>query len=247
MSQRPKRKQKSRAARLRPFWFLLVLLAAAAAFGGYYAATWPGFFPREIAVRGNRIVPRSEILARARILPDANLWLQKMGAAANRIEAIPYIKTARIHRSLPAGVRIDVTERVPYAIVKSGPSALLIDRDLRVLQPAPRVSALPVFVQHLAGPAAAGVFLKDEAVMRLRDDYDALAQAHVIVTSLRYDKYGDLDAGMRSGVQLLLGDDSQLAQKTGLIGPILSQVAANGRRIAAVDLRAPKTPVVVYK
>lgn len=247
MSPRPKRKQKSGAARLRPFWFLLVLLAAAAAFGGYYAATWPGFFPRAIAVRGNRIVPRSEILARARIVPDANLWLQKMGAAANRIEGIPYIKTARIHRSLPASVSIEVTERVPYAIVKSGPAALLVDRDLRVLQPAPHVSALPVFVQHLAGPASPGVFLKDEAVMRLRDDYDALAQAHVIVTSLRYDKYGDLDAGMRSGVQLLLGDDSQLAQKTGLIGPILSQVAANGRRIAAVDLRAPKTPVVVYK
>lgn len=247
MSPRPKRKQKSGAARLRPFWFLLVLLAAAAAFGGYYAATWPGFFPRSIAVRGNRIVPRAEILARARIVPDANVWLQNTRAASARIQAIPYVKDAAIHRSLPAGVRIDVTERVPYAIVKSGPSALLVDRDLRVLQSAPHGIALPVFVQKLANVPAPGAFLKDEAILRLRDDYDALAQAHVIVTTLHYDKFGDLDAGMRSGVQLLLGDDSELAQKTGLIGPILSQVAANGRRVAAVDLRAAKTPVVVYK
>lgn len=247
MSPRPKRKRKSGAARLRPFWFLLLLLAAAAAFGGYYAATWPGFFPRSIAVRGNRIVPRAEILARARIVPDANLWLQNMRAAARRVESIPYVKDAAIHRSLPAGVRIDVTERAPYAIVKSGPSALLVDRDLRVLQSAPRGMALPIFVQKLASAPAPGAFLKDEALLRLRDDYDTLSQAHVIVTSLHYDKFGDLDAGMRSGVQLLLGDDSQLAQKTGLIGPILSQVAANGRRVAAVDLRAPKTPVVVYK
>jgi len=52
-------------------------------------------------------------------------------------------------------------------------------------------------------------------------------------------------AGTPRGVQLLLGDDEDLARKIALIGPILSQTA--GRRIAAIDLRAPGTPVVVYR
>ncbi len=83
--------------------------------------------------------------------------------------------------------------------------------------------------------------------MRLRDDFEALAQAHVTIASLRYDKFGDLVAVMRGGAQLLLGDDANLSRKAALVGPILSQVATNGRAIAAVDLRAPDTPVVRYK
>ena len=47
------------------------------------------------------------------------------------------------------------------------------------------------------------------------------------------------------GVQLLLGDDEDLTRKIALIGPILSQTAK--KKITAIDLRAPATPVVVYR
>jgi len=79
----------------------------------------------------------------------------------------------------------------------------------------------------------------------LRDDYERLTDAHVVVVTLGYDRFGDLTAGTPRGVQLLLGDDEDLTRKIALIGPILSQTA--GRRIAAIDLRAPGTPVVVYR
>ena len=52
---------------------------------------------------------------------------------------------------------------------------------------------------------------------------------------------------MRNGIELLLGDDADIVQKSALIAPILSQTAAGPRRVAAIDLRAPKTPVVRYK
>lgn len=247
MSARPRRKKKSGAARLRPFWFLLAVLAAAGAFAGYYAATWPGFYPGSIAVSGTRTVSRAQILAAAQIAPRANLWLQSMRAASARIEAIPYVKSVRIHRSLPAQVRIAVTERVPYALLHTRSGTVIVDRDLRVLQRPDAPVPLPTFETALDGAPAAGSYVKAERVQRLRDDYDELAAAHVIVRSLGYDRFGDLVASMRGGVRLLLGDDTQLPQKTPLIAPILSQVASSGRRIAAVDLRALKTPVVVYR
>jgi cell division protein FtsQ len=247
MTARPRRKKKSQAARLRPFWFLLLILVAGCAFAGYYAATWPGFFPQRIAVSGNRIVGRGQILAAAQIAPRANVWLQNMRAAAARIDAIPYVQTAQIHRSLPAQVRIDVVERRPYAELRTRTGNVVIDRDLRVLQTAGNASALPVFESAHAGAPSDGAYVKTAEVQRLRTDYEELSAAHVIVRTLSYDRFGDLVASMRGGVKLLLGDDSQLEQKTALIGPILSQVAGSGRRIAAVDLRALKTPVVVYR
>jgi cell division protein FtsQ len=247
VSKNPRRKKKSAAAHLRPFWFLIALLVIAGGFGGYYAATWPGFFPKNVAVTGNRIVPAQQIGARAQIAPHENVWLQNMGAAASRITAIPYIKDAQIHRSLPANVRIVVTERVPYAVLRYASQEALVDHDLRVLQELDGATALPQFVLKAEQMPPEGAFVKDSGAQRLRNDYDALSRAHVVVGSLRYDKFGDLIAIMRNGVRLLLGDDADLLKKTPLIGPILSQVAASGRRVAAVDLRAPKTPVVVYR
>lgn len=247
MSKNVKRRKKSPAARLKPFWVVYVLLAVAAAVGLYYGLTWPGFLPRRVVVSGNRIVPAAEITAKAAISPNVNLWLQNTGAAAARVATIPDVKTAWIHRSLPNTVRIAVTERVPYAYVRAGEDEVLVDRDLRVLEPIASDRPLPVFGAKLRTAAEPGTFLKDEDLLRLRDDYSKLLDAHVAPLSLHFDKYGDLVATIRGGVSLLLGDDGDLSQKTPLVDPILSQAASARRKIAAVDLRTPRTPVVVYK
>jgi cell division septal protein FtsQ len=144
-------------------------------------------------------------------------------------------------------VRIAVTERVPFARVRYGSQTALVDRELRVLELGHAPPALPVFIAKSRAVPKPGTFVKDADVAQLRDDYEELSDAHVVVTLLAYDKFGDLVATMRNGVQLLLGDDSALSKTVPLVGPILSQAGASGRRIAQVDLRAPKTPVVVYK
>jgi cell division septal protein FtsQ len=237
------RRKRSAAARLRPFWILLILLVIAGGAGGYYVATWPGFRPRHIVVVGNHRVSTHAIAARAAIDRRENLWLQNTQAAAVRVAALPDIGQVTIRRGFPAALTIVVTERVPYAQIRAGAETGVVDRDLRVLQAA--VSpALPQFIVRIAVPAA-GRFIKDERVTRLRDDYENLADAHVVVAALRYDRFGDLTAVTPRGVELLLGDDEDLARKIALIGPILSQTA--GRKIAAIDLRAPGTPVVVYR
>lgn len=246
-ARKPKRVKKSAAARLRPFWFLIVIVAIAASGAGYWAATWPGFFPKRITITGNHAVPSQEVAARAAIAPRENIWLQNTRAATARIEAIPYIKDAAVHRMPPALVYINVTERIPFAVARFGTHRVVIDRDLRVLQNADTSDALPVIVAKGDALPIPGVFIKDPDTAHLRDDYEVLSQAHVAAAQLSYDRFGDLAVTMRSGVKLLLGDDSDLGQKVPLIGPILSQVAAQGKKIAAVDLRAPKTPVVVYK
>ncbi len=232
---------------MRPFWFAVLVIAAAGAFGGYYAARWPGFYPKRLIVSGNAIVPAQEIAARAQIAGNANLWLQNFSAAASRIETIPYVKKATITRSASSDVHIWVTERTPYAVLRYGKRSAVIDRDLRVLAWGGDGRRLPQFVLGARAMPAPGEFVNDAFARRLRADYDALAKARVRVASLRYDKFGDLVAGMPSGTRLLLGDDSDLSRKVPLILPILSQVGATGRTVAALDLRAPTTPVVRYR
>ncbi|GAC1501087.1 MAG: hypothetical protein NVS1B14_05340 [Vulcanimicrobiaceae bacterium] len=214
--------------------------------GVYYAASWPGFKPQRVIVRGNAVVPTAHILALARIDRQRNLWLQNMRAAADRIKAIPFVGDVRILRGLPATATIEVSERKPYAVVDANNMQLVVDDQLRVLAVAQRRPELPLLVVPVP-PRPAGTFLHDARLRAMLRDYQTLRAADVLPSLLYFDRLGDLNAVLRTGVVLRLGSDEDLAQKAGLIAPILSQTQEHGRRLRALDLRAPKTPIVQFR
>lgn len=246
-SEKTRRSKASAAARLRPFWALIILGVFVVAALSVFCITWPGFAPRAVTVGGNKVVPRAEIVGRAGVSTHLNLWLQNPHAIATRIEAIPYVERADVHRVPPATIAIWVTERSPFAILRSGDDEAVIDRTLRVLGPVPPGIALPVFELGNVRLPDPGTFVTSPRAAALRNDYDALVGAHVIPVSLRFDRFGGLVATMSDGIRVLLGDDDDLSTKLRLIDPILAQVVRKSRRVAAVDLRAPGTPVIVYK
>jgi cell division septal protein FtsQ len=220
------------------------VLAVAA---GAFVVAWPGFEPERIEVTGNRIVPRAEILARAAVAGHVNMWLQNTGAMASRVGTIPYVAAVAVYRLPPATVAIAVKERTAFAIVRSDDRAVLVDRDLRVLQVAPDDSPLPQFVLKPGIALEPGRFLTEPAAIAMRDDYDAMIAARVVAVQLSFDKFGGLVATVRGGVRILLGDDADLSKKLALVDPILAQVVRKQRHVAAVDLRAPATPVLVFR
>jgi len=243
---RPQRRQKSPVSRLRPFWIICVLLLVLAAAGGYFSATWHGFDPTFVHVEGNSIVSAAEILHHAAIKRDRNLWFQNPTAIARRIEAIPYIDRAWIHRRPPATVTIVVRERVAYSTVQADGQRALIDHDLRVLTTDPADQKSPVFILKDSLTLIPGIFLKNPHVAALRNDNDALTASHITIATLAFDPYDQLVATLPNGIKLLLGDDNDLQKKIPLIKPILTQLA-HGKPFSAVDLRSASTPVVVYK
>ncbi|MBV9269656.1 MAG: FtsQ-type POTRA domain-containing protein [Candidatus Eremiobacteraeota bacterium] len=250
MAEKPaRRQQKSAGAKLRPFWILIALLVIAVAVGAYYAATWPGFYPKRVSVVGNRAVASSEILARAAIVRTQNLWLQSAIRAERRIETIPDVRTASVRRTLPANVTIDVTERIPYARVRTPSGTAVVDSALRVLDGTlpPASAPLPVFVTSNAENLEPGHFLAGERLRQLRADYERLRKAALPVRQMSLDKFGGLVATLPGNVAILFGEDSDLEKKASLVDPILSQLGQHHRAISALDLRAPSTPVVVYK
>lgn len=246
---KPRRRKASAASRLRPFWILIAFVLIVAIAAGYFFATWPALRPHGVEVSGNRIVPASEIIAKAAVASNRNVWLQNTHAMTARIETIPYIDAAYVHRRLPATVTVGVTEREPFAIVNVGGSRVVVDRDMRVLQNANgEEKQLPIFkLGNIAGSLQPGTFLSDSVLHRMQSDDEMLVGAHVTPDLLEFDKYGQLIATLHSGVHLLLGDDEDLQKKIPLINPILTQLQHQGRPIEAIDLRAPTTPIVRYK
>ncbi len=242
-----RRSKATTAARLRPFWVLIVLGVLLVGGLTVFCITWPGFAPKTVTVGGNKVVPRAQIVGRAGVSTHLNLWLQNPHAIASRIEAIPYVERADVHRVPPATIAIWVTERTPFAVLRSGGDEVIVDRTLRVLGPVQPGIVLPVFDLGKAPLPVPGTFVTAAGAVALRNDYDALVGAHVIPVSLAFDRFGGLVATMSNGIKVLLGDDDDLAAKVRLIDPILAQVVRRSRRVAALDLRASGTPVLVYK
>ena len=242
VSRTPSRRRKSPVARLAAFWILFLAVLIGAVVGLYYAARWPGFRPTHIRVVGNSVVSTREILQRASIDRGRNIWLQNTGAMAQRIDAIPYILRTQIHRGLPATVTIAVTERRPFAIVESGDNEVLVDRLLRILQPADGTMDFPVFVLDPGASLVPGKTLAGSSTV-LRDVEIKLLADGASPAQLQ-DSDGEVIAIMPNGVRVLLGDESNVAAAVPLVAPILSKLAKLGRHIETLDLRAPGTPVI---
>lgn len=232
---------------MRPFWMPILLCVGLFAVAVGFAASWRGFDPKHVVVLGNHRVTRHEILARAAVAPQVSIWFQSTGAIARRIEAIPYVAAASVRRAPPASIRIAVSERVPFAVVRSGAAAAVVDRSLRVLEPGTGEGSRPVLVLDPGLELVPGSYVRRPAAIELRDAYEAIAARRIAAVELRLDRFGGLVVTMRSGLRLLLGGESDLDRKLALADAILAQVVTRQARVAAIDLRAPSSPVLVYR
>jgi hypothetical protein len=225
---------------------VIVAIAVVAIAGGAFAEFWPGFYPARIVVTGNARVDRSTVLRAAAIARHRSIWLQNIQKMAARVAAIPLIGRATVKRYPPGTIAIRVTERVPFAIVRRGGEAAIVDDALRVLHDAPAGSTLPVFALPGSGTLVPGAFVDSNDALTLRTVYTALDGAGLTPAALQFDRYGQVEATTTGEVHLLLGEPANLDDKVRLCAAIIAQTAAQRRQPETVDVRAPSTPVVTY-
>jgi hypothetical protein len=245
---RRRRSQTSIAVRVRAFWVIGVLIAVAVAACAVAFVEAPQLRVRAVTatVPGSSPVRADDIVAAAHVAPDANLWLLDTRAMRKRIEAIPYVFEAHVHRTQfpqPA-VAFDVTLRRPTGCVQTAAGTVTIDATSRVLQLGCADAALPL-VEAGAEPAPPpGGVLTTPDIDRLLADAKTIGD-RVPVRIVRRDRFGGLEAIDTDGVILRFGADGDLAAKLALVEPIRRSVA-NGKKLRAIDVRAPDTPIVEF-
>ncbi|MGU3294110.1 cell division protein FtsQ/DivIB [Williamsia sp. M5A3_1d] len=145
--QRPSRTRRGR----RPVRGTRKLLGTIAAIvlviaGGVVAYATPLMSVRSISVGGESAVDPASIVAASRIAMGTPLLQVDTRPAAQRIAAIPRIKSVRVTRSYPSGIDIDVVERVAVAFVIRDGASHLIDvtgvdfASQKQLPPVPRMT-----------------------------------------------------------------------------------------------------------
>ena len=128
----------------------VVLLIGIGFFGvmGYRTAIASEFFNvKRIDVRGTDRVNSDDI----RRIVSANtektgVWRSDLSEIREKIEKLPFVKTAAVSMILPYGVRVTVVERVPAAVVKLSYGDFMIDGEGVVLVPVTKTEASMPFL-----------------------------------------------------------------------------------------------------
>ncbi|HEY8338937.1 MAG TPA: FtsQ-type POTRA domain-containing protein [Egibacteraceae bacterium] len=244
------------AMRRRRRWALSIVALVLLAAGAAAVARSPLFAIREVRVTGVETAAQADLVRTAAgIAPGENLVAVDLGAAAARVEELAWVREAALRRDLPSVVTVEVTPRVPVAVVLVGGGAWLVDGDGVVVGGGAR-EGLPVIDAPASVLPGVGEEVSDAAIS------NALAVHTQLPSSLaaraeRYD--APSERGLRvlvDGVWVRFGPAERVADKAAVIETLLRQVREQQERAAAepgtpvpqvaeIDVRAPDNPVLV--
>jgi len=192
------------------------------------AANGAGFGISEIALAGPHDVGREDLLALAGITGRSSLLFLDAAHIRARLLANPWIAEATVLKLYPGRLRIEITERKPFALWQKDGRVTLIATDGVVLESSVprRFAALPQVVGQGAEKAAAE-FLE---LLARHPDIARLVEASVLVAERRWNLH------LQGGVEVLL-PESDPARALMTLTDLERDRKLLSRDIVAVDLR----------
>jgi hypothetical protein len=135
-----------------PLAAIVILLGATTfvAMSGYDTFARSSFFAlRNVDVRGVERTPADDV---KRVVNAAvektGVWNADLADIRVAIEKFPFVKSAAVSRMLPGGIRVNVVERVPTAVVKLNSGNYLVDAEGTVMALAtPKNNDLPFLLE----------------------------------------------------------------------------------------------------
>lgn len=194
-----------------------------------------GLTVREVLVQGREESDPAAVLKAVGVARGEPILAFDPQTAKNRLEALPWVRTASVERRLPDTIFIQLVERRPFALWQKNGQLSLVARDGEVIQRSglERFSQLPLIVGDGAPAHAAALFAILASEPELRRRVTAMTRVGDRRWTLTFD----------NGIELHLPE-----QDVGRAWAKFAQLERNqgllDRDIAAVDLRLPDRMVV---
>ena len=161
-------------------------------------------------------------------------------SSSKRIEAIPWVREARISRSWGGTITIRVSTREPVAAFLSEEGWVVVDIEGRVLDKEDELPYDLLPIEEEVGSLSIGEWAPEQVIPLIQ-------VAGTISTELTGDvssiKGGNqIELLLFGGGKILFGDSSDIEEKALAAATILSQVDQSS--VLHIDVRAPLTPVL---
>lgn len=229
----------------RKYWvILLVVWVMALAGAGYVLFNSPFFWVRDVQVLGCSRLSPEEVIDASGVDPGSNIFKIPLGDVAERVAAIPWVKTATSMRRLPSTIEISIVERRPVAITPHHDSFVVLDEQGWAIELRDKPGGLPLVTADGLGEIVLGQQVDSQPLRWAIECAVAFGPRSVDVAEVHADERNNLTVYMVGGLRALLGQaDSTVEQKVGLLVGIINDIGASGLEAEYVDIRYEK-PVV---
>lgn len=210
------------------------------------AFTSPFFAVKKIRPVGNKTIPAAEIVQRAKLPGNSNIFLVRKGAVASRLTKNPVVKEVRVYRKLPDTLLVCVEERQPHLVLSTAGVLYEVDSSGVPFRVVKRVGTkLPVISCTIPGRVALGKRL-DALDFASAMECLLLAREKKIfrVTKITVDRNDDLCLNVRDEFQVKLGRAEQLSKKLDIAAQAMEQIPECRQRGKYIDMTCPEAPAL---
>jgi len=127
-------------------WVFIVLLLLAAIGGGYALANSPLFEVAEFRVTGVETLDAEQVVELSGIETGDSMFAINFGYSALKIESNIWVDSAKVSRSFPNKINIEIVEKKAIAAIAHSGVVLLFDDDGYVLETRKLLSGMPVML-----------------------------------------------------------------------------------------------------
>ncbi len=212
----------------------------------------PAFRPRHVEVLGIKHLTAAQVTDALNLPRDRNLFLLSQADLAKRLQALPWVRSARVSLALPDRVSVSVTEWTPSAVLQVGEATYYLNDLGEVLDPAVEAKSLMVINRPEFGPARDGRRAVDSDLLpmliQLRTGFSSAFK--ISVTSFRLDTREVLTAQTDRGWtiifgQMVTGDDrASLEPKLAALRALSSRIDFVAAPIQYINLENARAPAV---
>jgi len=217
----------------------VALAVCGVAAAGSFALTYsPLFRAGTIRVEGAGSIGQQRLRSISGVVAGVNVYHLDAAAAERRLEADPRVESATVIRRLPSTVVIEVTERVPVALVADGLGGFdRIGADGVSTGAAAKGSSLPVLEWTGGRTSRRGeVLLAASVAAAMSPELRGLVRK--IFTSTG----GSVRLVLRSGVVVSYGPATDATAKGQAVEAVLRWARGRSRAMTAIDVDVPGAP-----
>jgi cell division protein FtsQ len=204
----------------------------------YILFTTPAFFVYGAEIQGNIAVTAQEIYAASEIDSQSVFWLSST-EVANRIMALPNIKSAAVSVSLPAEVTIKVVERQPELLWQTGETTWWVDQEGTIVPPKENVEGMLRIIDDDQQPVEPG----HQVELNIIKGAQRLRLLAPDVSIIRYSRLNGLTVATPEGWPVFLGNGNEIKAKLVVLTALLADLKERNTTPAYIDVRNPLRPV----